>query len=155
VVGRGSRAQWLHQQARERRLTNIHLPGHFPVEAMPAMMARASALLVTLTDQPIFAMTVPAKVQSYLAVGRPIIACLNGEGARLVREANAGLAVAAEDARGLADAVLRLARMPPEERAQLGKNGRAYFDSHFDSDKLMTQLIDLLAGAIAAHGAKR
>lgn len=155
VVGRGSRAQWLQQQAHERHLANIHLPGHFPVEAMPAMMSRASALLVTLTDRPIFAMTVPAKIQSYLAIGRPIIACLNGEGARLVREANAGLAVAAEDARGLADAVLRLSRMPPEERDQLGKNGRAYFDSHFDSDKLMTELIDLLAGAIAAHGAKR
>lgn len=155
VVGQGSRWEWLQQQAESRGLDNIHLPGRFPVEAMPGMMSRASALLVTLTDQPIFALTVPAKIQAYMAVGRPIIACLNGEGSRLVGEADAGIAVAAGDSKGLAEAVLRLYEMPPEQRNRLGENGRRYFQDHFDHDKLMDELIRHLECAISEHKARQ
>lgn len=152
VVGQGSRWDWLRQRVTERSLANLHLPGRFPVEAMPEMMAKASALLVTLTDQPIFALTVPAKIQAYMAVGRPIIACLNGEGARLVTEAGAGLAVPAEDARGLADAVLKLYAMPSEEQRRLGENGRRYFRDNFDHDKLVGELIRHFENTIANRG---
>ena len=58
---------------------------------MPRYFALADALLVTLRNQPIFSLTIPAKVQSYLACGKPIIAALDGEGARVVQEAGAGL----------------------------------------------------------------
>lgn len=155
VVGQGSRWEWLQQQAGLLGLANIHLPGRFPVEAMPGMMSKASVLLVTLTDQPIFAMTVPAKIQAYMAVGRPIIACLNGEGARLVGEADAGIAVAAEDSKGLAEAVLRFYEMSPEQRNRFGENGRRYFQDHFDHDKLMDELIRHLECAISEHKARQ
>lgn len=155
VVGDGSRREWLRQQAESCRLGNLHLPGRFPVEAMPGMMSRASVLLVTLSDQVIFSLTVPAKIQAYMAVGRPIIACLNGEGARLIAEADAGLAVAAEDAQGLATAVLRLYQMSEEQRNRLGENGRRYFRDHFDHDKLVNELIRHLEGAVADFGGRR
>lgn len=155
VLGQGSRWEWLQQQTRSLGLANIHLPGHFPVETMPGIMSKASVLLVTLTDQPIFAMTVPAKIQAYMAVGRPIIACLNGEGARLVGEADAGIAVQAEDAKGLAEAVLRLYEMSPEQRNRLGENGRRYFQDHFDNDKLMDELIRHLECAISEYRARQ
>ncbi|MBA3594803.1 MAG: glycosyltransferase family 4 protein [Polaromonas sp.] len=141
VFGQGSRWDWMREQVQVRGLTNLHMPGRFPVSTMPALMQKASALLVTLADEPIFAATVPSKVQAYMAAGRPILACLNGEGARLVEEAGAGLTVPAEDARGLADAVLQLYRMRPEERAEMGANGRRYFKEHFDHEKLVEQLI--------------
>jgi glycosyltransferase involved in cell wall biosynthesis len=124
-----------------RGLTNLHLPGRFLVNTMPGLMQKAGALLVTLADEPIFALTVPSKVQAYMAAGRPILACLNGEGARLVEEAQAGLSVPAQDARALAAAVLRLYRMSPEDRAHLGANGRRYFEKHFDHDKLADELM--------------
>jgi glycosyltransferase involved in cell wall biosynthesis len=155
VVGQGSRWEWLRQQSGLRGLSNMHLPGRFPVEAMPGLMSKASALLVTLTDQPIFSMTVPAKIQAYMAVGRPIIACLNGEGARLVGEANAGIAVAAGDAQGLAEAVLRLFEMPREQRDQLGDNGRRYFLDHFEHDRLVGEMIRLLECAISEYGVRQ
>ena len=82
-------------------------------------MQLASVLLVTLKNQEIYAATVPNKIQSYMAAGRPIIACLNGEGARLVVEADAGLSVPAEDAKGLVKAVLHLYEMSEAERARL------------------------------------
>ena len=77
-----------------------------------------------------------------MAAGRPILACLNGEGARLVaEEAQAGLSVPAQDAKALAAAVLQLYHMPAEDRAKLGANGRRYFKAHFDHDKLIDELM--------------
>lgn len=146
VFGQGSRWDWMHEQVQARGLTNLHLPGRFPVNTMPGLMQKAGALLVTLADEPIFALTVPNKVQAYMAAGRPILACLNGEGARLVEEAQAGLSVPAQDAKALAAAVLQLYRMSPEERAHLGANGRRYFKAHFDHDKLVDELMAHLRG---------
>lgn len=141
VLGDGSCREEMLKVVQQRGLTNLHLPGRFPVETMPGFMQKASALLVTLTDQPIFAATVPSKVQAYLAAGRPIIACLNGEGARIVVEAGAGLATPAEDARALADTILRLYGMSHGEREKMGENGRRYYQEHFNHDHLVDQLI--------------
>ncbi|HPV44383.1 MAG TPA: glycosyltransferase family 4 protein [Methylotenera sp.] len=142
ILGRGSKIDWVAQQIFERKLTNLHLEGRFPVETMPILMRQASALLVTLTNQPIFELTIPSKIQAYLAVGRPIIACLNGEGARLVNEAQAGIAVQAEDAEGLSQAMLKLYQMTDAERELMGNNGRAYFKRHFDEEMLTNKLIE-------------
>ncbi|MGZ5027091.1 MAG: glycosyltransferase family 4 protein [Methylobacter sp.] len=144
VLGTGSRWDWLREQVETRGLGNLHLAGRYPVETMPGLMRQAAALLVTLADQPIFAATVPSKVQAYMAVGKPILACLNGEGARIVTEAGAGLAVPAEDAAALAEGVLSLYRMSAQEREKIGQNGRAYFREHFDHDRLVEQLVDHL-----------
>ncbi len=144
VLGDGSSRAWMMTEAQQRGLSNLHLPGRFPVETMPGFMQKASILLVTLTDQPIFALTVPNKVQAYMAAGRPIIACLNGESARLVVEAGAGLATPAEDAGALADTILRLYRLSPGELETMGANGRRYYQEHFDHDHLIDQLIVLL-----------
>lgn len=155
VLGDGSCREWMQQQVATRGLANLHLPGLFPVETMPSFMQKASALLVTLADREIFAATVPNKVQAYMAAGRPIIACLPGEGARLVTEAKAGVAVRAEDGAALAEAVLRLYRMSEAERDELGRNGRAYFYEHFDHEKLVDQLIDLLRGVLQKKETKQ
>ncbi|MBC8085860.1 MAG: glycosyltransferase family 4 protein [Phycisphaerae bacterium] len=141
LVGEGSRWDWMKQQVAIEGLTNLRLPGRFPVDMMPAFMQAASVLLVTLANQEIFKHTIPSKVQAYFAAGRPIIACLNGEGARLVLEAGAGLATPAEDARALADAVLALYRTPPDEREAMGQRGRAYYAEHFTHERLTDQLI--------------
>lgn len=142
IVGDGSRREWMCDEVQRRSLTNIHLPGRFPVAMMPAFMQRASALLVTLTDRPIFAATVPNKIQAYMASGKPIIASMNGEGARLVLESNAGLSSPAENSGALVEAILRLYKMDSMERETLGKNGRRYYQEHFNHDHLIDQLID-------------
>lgn len=147
VLGDGSARAWMLTEVEQRGLSNLHLPGRFPVETMPGFMQKASVLLVTLADQPIFAATVPNKVQAYMAAGRPIVACLNGEGARLVVEADAGMATPAEDAQALADTILRLYRLTPEEREIMGVNGRKYYKEHFDHERLIEQLIGILQGA--------
>ena len=148
VLGDGSCRQWMLHQVTDRKLTNLHLPGRFPVETMPGFMQKASALLVTLADREIFSATVPNKVQAYLAAGRPIIACLPGEGARLVVEARAGVSVKAEDGKALAEAVLGLYKMSESALNEMGRNGRAYFYEHYDHGHLVDQLIDELRGVV-------
>ncbi len=141
VLGDGSSREWMLKKVQQRGLTNLHLPGRFPIETMPGFMQKASSLLVTLADQPIFTATVPNKVQAYMAAGRPIIACLNGEGARLVVDAKAGLATPAEDAVALADTILHLYRLSSDERKVMGDNGRKYYHENFDHNHLVSQLI--------------
>ena len=144
IIGDGSRRDWLLKERSIRGLSNFHLPGRFPVGTMPNLMRKASVLLVTLTDNKVFAITVPSKIQAYMAAGRPILACLNGEGARLVIEADAGIAVPAGDSNALAAGVLKLYKMPATERARLGANGASYFKENFDHDKLVLDLVEHL-----------
>jgi glycosyltransferase involved in cell wall biosynthesis len=148
VLGDGSCRMQMLDAAQQGGLSNLHLPGRFPEETMPGFMQKASALLVTLADRAIFAATIPNKVQAYLASGRPIIACLNGEGARLVSEAGAGLATPAEDARSLAATILRLYNLSPGEREKMGENGRRYYQKHFDHQHLVDELIGHLQAVL-------
>lgn len=152
VLGEGSRWEWMKQEVQRQGLSNLHLPGRFPVETMPGFMQQASALLVTLADREIFKATIPSKVQAYLAAGRPILACLNGEGADLVAEAGAGLAVPAEDASALAKAILCLYHMSAREREAMGARGRLYYAQHFSHDMLVEQLIGHLQSVMPLQG---
>ncbi|WP_229007162.1 glycosyltransferase family 4 protein [Methylophilus sp. Leaf408] len=148
VLGRGSKLEWLKAQISSRNLNNIVLAGHHPVEAMPHLLRQASALLVTLAKQPIFELTIPSKVQAYLASGKPVIACLDGEGARVIREAQAGLTVPAENAALLVEAVMKLYETQQNDLEQMGLNGQNYFKMHFQHHLVMNSLISYLQAAI-------
>jgi colanic acid biosynthesis glycosyl transferase WcaI len=141
VFGDGRRRRWVEDRVRELGLEgHVHLLGRRPPESMPRYFALADALLVTLKRGLIFSLTIPAKVQSYLACGRPVVAALDGEGALVIEESGAGLAAPAEDAGSLAEAVLRLYETSLEEREEMGRQGRAYSEEHFEREKLLDQL---------------
>ena len=141
VLGDGRMYDWVRNEVKVRGLqATFHLLGRHPVEAMPRFFALADAMLVTLKKEPIFALTIPAKVQSYLACAKPIIAALDGEGARVVVEAGGGVAVPAESPGALASAVLEFYQMTQEQRQAMGMRGRAYFERHFEREMLLTRL---------------
>ena len=141
VIGDGHMRAWLEAELVKRGLeSNFRLLGRQPPENMPLHFAYADALLVTLRAEPVFSLTVPSKIQSYLACGKPLIGSLNGEGADVIEEAGAGIACRAEDAGALADAVLKVYRMTPPDRMRLGDNGRSYFEAHFERRRLLDQL---------------
>lgn len=141
VLGDGRMAGWVQDEVNRRRLTGtVQLLGRHPLEAMPAFFAHADAMLVTLRREPIFALTIPGKVQSYLASGRAIVAALDGEGARIIEEAGAGVVCPTEQPEALAEAVLRLADMPKADRERMGRRGADYYAAHFARGKLFDQL---------------
>jgi glycosyltransferase involved in cell wall biosynthesis len=151
IVGTGSRWEWVRREIERRDLANVDLPGRFPPEAMPAILSRASALLVTLSRSDIFAMTIPSKVQAYLAAGRPIVAALDGEGARVVVDARAGVAVPSGDPAALAKAVLHMASLPADVLEAMGRRGRSYYDTHFEPELLSRRMLTLFEQAIGTH----
>lgn len=141
VIGEGRMKSWVEVEVARRGLeASVSLLGRYPVEAMPRFFALADLLLVTLKKDPVFRLTVPAKIQSYLACGKPLIAALEGEGARIVQEAGAGLVVPCEDSSALAAAILRLRSYSLDERNQLGENGLRYYAENFDRERLLDRL---------------
>ena len=155
LVGSGARSAWLAQQIASRGLDNVLLAGRFAPEHMPAILAQAQVLLVSLVDDPAMALTVPSKLQTYLAAGKPVLAALRGEGASLVAEAGAGLACAPGDGQALAQAVRRLHALPEAERAAMGAAGRSYHDAHFAPEQLTPRLVAHLQEAIELRRQRR
>ena len=92
IVGDVRMADWVADEiSRSNQQDFVLMLGWYPVERMPSFLKHVNALLVSLKDEPIFSMTIPAKFQSYLAAGIPDVAMFNGEGAELVRSSRAGL----------------------------------------------------------------
>ncbi|MGQ3117508.1 MAG: glycosyltransferase family 4 protein [Hydrogenophaga sp.] len=149
IIGDGRKSDWLQEEVRRRGLEErVLLLGRYPVERMPSFYAHADALLVSLKKDPVFSLTIPGKVQSYLQSGIPLLGMLDGEGAHVIRSAQAGLVCEAGDAAGLADAALAMAAMTPDERRAMGSNGRVYAKNEFDRDALMDRLEQLLEEAV-------
>ena len=141
IVGDGRAADWLRGEIVRRGLQDsVVMLGRHPIERMPAFFRGASALLVSLKKDPIFALTIPGKVQSYLATGLPIVAMLDGEGAAVIAQAGAGLVCEAGAGAQLAERVRQLIHLPAEERAAMGERGRRYCEREFSLAVLVTAL---------------
>lgn len=145
IVGDGRKSAWLAEEVQRRRLNDqVIMPGRFDLDRMPSFFRHADALLVTLRDEPIFALTIPGKVQTYLAAGIPILAMLNGEGARVVSDAGAGLSAPAGDSAGLVAAISSMMAMNDDEKHAMGQRGPACLRRDFDRNMLIGQLEKLL-----------
>lgn len=144
LVGSGSMQGWVREQKRQYDLDNLVLTGRFPANQMPLIYKHAAALLVTLRDEEIFSYTIPSKVQSYMSSGRPIIASINGEAARIITEAGAGLTCPAQDAQALVAIINQFYNMDVLERDKLGQQGRKYFLENFEMKQQSKRLIEIL-----------
>ena len=145
-LGDGRRRAWLQSKVTELCLDKVCLLGSHPIETMPGYFSLADAMLVTLSDDPIMATTIPGKVQSYMACGKPIIAALNGAGAEVIEESLSGYCVKPGDVDGLASAVLDMSHLGKEKRRKMGESGRKYYQKNFDRDKLVRQLEAWMGG---------
>lgn len=149
ILGDGRNMGWVQQQIIGRKLEQqVHLLGRYPPETMPSFFTKADVLLLTLRREPIFALTVPGKLQSYMVSGKPIVAGLDGEGAKLITEAQCGYVCPAEDPVQLANNILDIYKLPPDDRKDLGEAGRKYCQKYFDRanqlDKLENIMLDVL-----------
>jgi colanic acid biosynthesis glycosyl transferase WcaI len=152
IVGDGRMAPWVREEAERRGLGDrFVMLGRHPIDRMPSFFRHADALLLSLRNDPVFALTVPGKLQAYLAAGIPVIGMLDGEGSRIIEESQAGFACAAGDSTGLAALVLRMASLPPHERTQMAERGRAYALREFDRQRLVENLDETLHALVRAR----
>jgi glycosyltransferase involved in cell wall biosynthesis len=148
LLGEGSMREWALQEKSKHGINNLILPGSFPEDQMPSIYQKSSCLLVALTNRPIFNLTIPNKIQGYLALGRPIIGSLNGVSARIIADANAGLVAPAENAKILAERILEMSNRSSKDLEIFGYNGRRYFMKHFEHGQLMTKLDTIIRDVI-------
>ena len=144
-VGDGRKRPWVEAYRDKYGLQEtVHWVGRHPVEAMPSFFEKADVMLMTLKDVSIFNLTAPAKLQAYMSASKPILAMMNGEGPRIVAEAECGRSVPAADAEALAKALREMSQMNKTELAEMGLRGKAYQQAHFDLDKSISHLIEIL-----------
>ncbi|MCM0343895.1 glycosyltransferase family 4 protein [Bacteroides fragilis] len=144
-VGDGRKKAWVDDFIQKNSLADtVFTLGRYPLEMMPSFFSKADVMLLSLKSEIIFNLTVPAKLQTYMASGKPILAMINGEGENIVREVNCGLTAKAGDSGQLAEAIMQLKRMPFEKRMQLGKNGQEYYRRNFTLEKCMDNLCHII-----------
>ncbi len=144
LVGDGSMREQVMAESEARGLENLILPGPVEPAELPSLYEKAGVLLVSLSDEPIFRLTIPSKLQGYFSAAKPVIACATGVVAQLVKDSGAGIAVDANDAAGLSNAINSIYALSVEKQKQLGRNGRAYYLKHFELGTLSRRLIRLL-----------
>lgn len=143
LVGDGRRRQWILDYIQKNNLEEtVFCPGRFPIGLMPAFCSKADLLFLSLKDDFIFSLTVPAKLQSYMAMKKPIIAMINGETQNIIKEANCGIAVNACDYRAFAESILRLSQSA--ELKKLGESGYDFYKNNFDKEVCINRLNSIL-----------
>jgi len=147
-LGDGRNRMDLKKQVIEYELQdNVFFPGRFPLNTMPLFIKKSDILLVSLKDELIFDLTIPSKVQFYMAQGKPILGMLNGDGAELISTAKCGYCVPAGDYKTCSKIVKKICN-EKKELELLGRNGKKYYEEHFQKRDRIAQLDVILSEGI-------
>ena len=140
LVGDGMSRAALKAKVKELHAEDaVTFYGSVPATDIPRFTALADALIVCLSDSPDLGLTVPAKVASYMAAGKPVLASMDGAGNAAVAAAG-GLSSPACDAAALADNLLALTRMDAAQRAAMGQSTKEYYLAHYRRSELLRKL---------------
>ncbi len=146
IVGDGREKDKLLAEIAERNVSEYFtLVDRKPAEEIPAYLRSCQAAFLSFMDNALFANTIPAKLQSYMACGMPIIAAATGETKRIVEAAKCGMCSEIGDAESLAETIIDF--MNRSDLAQMGENARKYCVEHFNKSKLMDEMDGYLLSA--------
>ncbi len=141
IVGEGRKSAFVKKEIEKKQLHDfIILLGQHPVESMGSLFSKADALLVTLKPDPVFSKTIPGKVQTYLAAGKPILSMMDGEVFSVIKKSNAGIAVKASDFSGLAMSAIKLSELSSDKLTKYSESARAFYIKEFERCMLMEKL---------------
>ena len=149
ILGDGRKKSWVKNKIKEYNLENFfHMLGSFPLEEMPNYYASSDAMLFSLKNEYIFSITIPAKVQSYLACGKPILAMVNGEASNIIKNSNSGMVCNSGDYKSLANNILFLSQKTKKELAEMSDNSLKCYKNNFDREMLFTRLEKIFINTI-------
>lgn len=140
LIGDGRKFDWIKNQIETSNITNVYLLGRYPLNTMPKFFQKADAMLVSLKDEPTFALTIPAKIQAYMASKKIILGMLNGEGKELINHSKSGFAVNAGDYNLLAKKAIELSSLRIEERKKMELNALNHYNTYFSKPMLFCKL---------------
>lgn len=148
ILGDGSRKEWMENFVRENSLyESVFLMGKHPVETMPAFYEKANIMILSLNNKyDDLKKVVPARLQSYMASGKPVIGFIEGAAADVIIEADCGFTINPDDIDGLVNLIKNIVVGDFHQLPVLGAKGKAYFDAHFTKQKCITNLIEQIEG---------
>ncbi len=156
IVGDGPELPALKAEVERKGLAGRFVfVGRVEPREVPEYIALCDAALVPLKDSGVLNLTVPAKLQTYMYAGKPVVAFLNGAGAELVKRAGCGFTAAAGDSAALARAIEEVCDAPREELARMGAAARAFCLENFEREALLDRLDGYLKKAVEDYGRRR
>lgn len=142
VVGDGRKKEYVQKKINEFGLNDTFvLMGRYPLEDMPDLFVHADVMLVALKNINVFSLTIPSKIQSYMAFGKPIVSMINGIGNEIVEQAECGYVAAAGDYRHLAKNVIDLSKIDKDTLIEMGNSGGEYYQRHFSKKNIIDRLM--------------
>ncbi len=143
VLGEGRQLKWVKKEISKHKMhETFHLLGRKPMEQMPSFFAHANVLLATLKKNPVFSLTIPSKIQSYLACKKPIIVSIEGVGSEVIKKSQSGISVSPGEPIKLANAVVEIFNMDKVTQEELGENGLRYYRSEFERNMIIDRIIN-------------
>lgn len=146
-VGDGIDLRKMNQRKKDLKLKNVLFTGRYPLERMAGILAWGSALLISLRFDPYMAINMPSKMAAYLAMGRPIIACSEGETRQLIEDRRLGLYCSPGKPKDLADLFRKISIASKEDLEGMGRRSRILFEERFDKNVIIKKYIAMLEAA--------
>ncbi len=143
LLGDGLEKDHLVNQAAIYQLNNLYFLPTVPMNDVGCYLKSADCLFVHLIDEPLFEITIPSKIQAYMAIGRPILLGVKGNAADLVLDSNSGVTFKPGDHHALVDSAISLYNMSKNQLDQLGSNGKEYYFNNLSSKQGINQFISL------------
>lgn len=147
IVGDGLSRESCENLARKYNIDNIVFHGYHDVSEMPTYYGLADCFIITMVDNEVVNSTLPAKLQSYMLAGKPIIGAISGEVETVVQEANCGKCCGSNDFETLAQIILSVYN-DKESLIRFGKNALNYYETHFQKDKCIQDLEEIFENEI-------
>jgi glycosyltransferase involved in cell wall biosynthesis len=145
IVGDGMSRTWLENLVKQENLNDcFYFEGFVPVNDIPKYTNIADAFFGCLSKSSFLDCTIPAKVFSYFAAGKPLRLAMDGEIQDIVRQANVGFVSNAEDSEGFYQNVKLLYYMSKKQRAEIGKNAKQYHFQHFERNKNFAKMMEFI-----------
>ena len=141
IVGDGRYMDEFKKEIEKLKVEDMfYMTGRKPAEQIPRLLAACDAAFLSFMKTKLFEMTIPAKLQSYMACGMPVIAAAAGETERIIEETKCGVCSPSGDEKRLAESIEKMMRFSQEELKEMGDRSRRYFEEHFDKKELMNQI---------------
>ena len=143
-IGEGSfKKNFIKTLKRYKVLNKCQFINQVNVSEIPSYTHHSDALFLSLIGNDLFSKTVPAKLQTYMALGKPIIASIKGEGADLIRKSNSGIVEKNSSYIELASSINKLLKLDNTKMKSIGKNGRKFYEQNFHSKLRKIQILNL------------
>ena len=136
IVGDGIELDNIKNKAKD--LKNVIFYGRKKLEDMPEYYSKADAMIVTMEKDPVISLTLPGKVQSYMAAGKPIIGAIDGETQNIIQEAKCGYCCQAENVEDFVKVIKKL--LTNTDFNELGRNASSYYKKHYEKEQFFKKL---------------